>query len=81
VGIHQLDKWRRESAPPEYATQAFKILHSPGKITRQQYLELFLDMESKYPGRGWRRQMDELEQFYFDNHLPLSGTYIPLKDD
>ena len=67
-----LDVWQRNSAGPEYAAASFRVLSSAGKVTRQKYLEMLLDMEENYPGRGWKEQMDELERFYFKYGLKLS---------
>jgi hypothetical protein len=71
VGLAQIEKWKREMASPEYAAASFKILHAAGKVTRQEYLEMMLEMEEKYPGYGWREQMDELEAFYCKYNLAL----------
>jgi hypothetical protein len=71
VGLHQLDKWKRDAASPEYAAAAFKILNSAGKISRQKYLEAMLDMDLKFPGHGWGSQVDELAKFYNLNQLEL----------
>jgi hypothetical protein len=71
VGLKQIERWKREAAKPEYAIPAFKILNSAGKATRQAYLEMMLEMTEKFPGYGWKEQMDELEKFYADRGLSL----------
>lgn len=65
------ERWKREAAKPNYAIPAFKILKSAGKVTRQRYLEMMLEMEERFPGRGWHEQMDELEAYYHKHNLPL----------
>ncbi len=35
-----------------------------GAITREQYLERIDEMENKYPGRGWKKNANELRAFW-----------------
>ncbi len=78
----QLERWKRDTAKPEYGLPAIKIWNSIGKVTRQEYLESMLEMEEKFPGRGWKEAVDDLEKFYFDNNLPLNDfrTRGPMAD-
>ena len=71
IGRGQWEYWKRKAAPTEYVEASLKLLNSAGKMTRQAYLEQFLEVEEKYPGRGWKEQMDELEAFYFKQGLSL----------
>ena len=71
VGLGEWGRWKREVADPVYYRAAMEVLNSAGKVTRQKYLEMLLEMEEKYPGRGWRQQMDELEAFCFKHGLAL----------
>lgn len=64
-------KWKREAAGEEYFAEALAVLKQAGKVSRRAYLELMFEMEEKYPGRGWRDQIDELEAFYFKYKLEL----------
>ena len=66
--IHQ---WRYEAAKIEYVLQSMAILNAAQTATRQEYLEMLLDMDEKYPGRGWREVMNELDKFYCDRGLSL----------
>jgi len=71
VGVGEWERWKREAAGPAYAEAAQTVLNAAGKVTRQVYLEMILQMDSLYPGRGWREQMDDLEAFYFKHELSI----------
>ncbi len=71
IGLGQIDRWRRDAAPPNYAARGFAILNSAGNITRQQYLEMMYDMERDYPGHGWQDQGAELYAWYGKRKLNL----------
>jgi len=82
LGRYQWEKWKREAASLEYAEAAMMVLNAAGKVTRQKYLEMMLEMEEKFPGRGWREQMDSLEAFYYKEKMvlkdfPRSGHLAP----
>lgn len=64
-------QWRREAARADMSLEGVKILKAVGKVTRQAFLEMLLEMEGKYPGKGWRQAMDDLEGFYCERGLSL----------
>lgn len=66
--IHQ---WKFQAASTKYVLESMAILNAAQTATRQEYLEMMLEMDGKYPGRGWRQVMDELHKFYFARGLSL----------
>ena len=66
-----INVWHKNVAGPEYHAAASNVLRACGNVSRERYLELFLEMEEKYPARGWKEQMDELYKFYRDKGLNL----------
>jgi hypothetical protein len=64
-------KWKREAASREYAMESLAIIRRLGKVTRQEYLEMFHNMETRYPGRGWKEEADKLEKWFFNTNKPL----------
>lgn len=71
AGLKQLGAWAYLAAGPEYHEAGMAVLGSAGKLTRVAYLEMMLDMETRFPGRGWKEQLDELEVFYFKHGLAI----------
>jgi len=71
VGVGEWERWKRDAAGLGYAEAAQAVLNAAGKATRQVYLEMMLQMDSLYPCRGWREQMDDLEAFYFKHELSI----------
>lgn len=85
VSYLQWERWKREAAGWDYVQDAARVVHvddngnvhaACATVTRQQYLEMMLDMESKHPGVGWKEAADELHRFYYDQRLALNGRRL-----
>lgn len=71
--VHQEEwnRWKREAASPEYVAASFEVIFTAGKLTRQGFLEMMLNMDELHPGSGWCEQMNELEALYCKYNLAL----------
>ena len=73
----QLGEWKKETASREYRADCFALMAKLGTISRQEYLEGMIELDAKYPDRGWRQAADELERYYFEQGLSLKEKRRP----
>ena len=56
---------RTSDIDTKYIKNAWRVINAAGKVPKSVYLDMFEDMEQKYPGRGWHQQAVELERHWY----------------